>query len=108
MTYYIVVCKVTEMVILETELIDQASDLCDNNSNYEMFTRYELPYGIIVTVIDGGGSINANLKNGHCTRKESEVIERMILSHACAGVNIDSKEYIEGLSTTLEGLANGL
>jgi hypothetical protein len=67
---------------------------------------YELPYGIIVTTADGGGCIESKLNRGDCTRKEAEVIERMILAHACAGVKIDSPEYIEGLVTTLEALAN--
>lgn len=30
------------------------------------------------------------------------VIEAMVLNHACSGVNVKSKEYLEGLKKTIE------
>lgn len=33
-------------------------------------------------------------------------IEAMILAHACAGVNVQTVGYIEGIKTAVEGCAN--
>lgn len=33
-------------------------------------------------------------------------IEALILAHACAGVNIESPEYIEGITTAVTAISN--
>jgi hypothetical protein len=35
-------------------------------------------------------------------------IESLILSHACAGVNIESKEYRQGIQNTLDSIGNNI
>lgn len=65
-------------------------------------------YKIEVEVIDHCGSINHSNLNKLLTKKETEVVERMILAHACAGIDISSEEYIEGINSTIEGLGNDL
>lgn len=55
-------------------------------------------------------SITSNLKGGENIDTEFDlavdVIESIILSHFCSGVDIESNEYKEGLSNTIETLAN--
>jgi hypothetical protein len=33
-------------------------------------------------------------------------LESIILAHACAGVDIESEQYVAGINTTLEALSN--
>lgn len=35
-----------------------------------------------------------------------DAIESLILAHACAGVDVESDSYIEGINTALEVIAN--
>lgn len=35
-----------------------------------------------------------------------EAIESLILAHACAGVDVESPAYIEGINTALEAIDN--
>lgn len=35
-----------------------------------------------------------------------EVLERLVLAHACAGVDVESAAYVQGLETVLEALDN--
>jgi hypothetical protein len=35
-------------------------------------------------------------------------IESLVLAHACAGIDIESPAYIEGIETTVEAVANKL
>ena len=53
-----------------------------------------------------GSLESSNLNKGFCTRKEAKVIERIIVAHACAGVDVESEAYREGLMTVIESLAN--
>lgn len=55
----------------------------------------------------GGGSISSNLRAGvepdeTDTLAMIDAIESVVLAHACAGVDVDSPEYREGLTTSLE------
>jgi hypothetical protein len=69
--------------------------------------KYILPYNITVEVIDKYGSITSTLyKDKNSTKKEAEVIERLILAHACAGIDVSFGDYVEGLKNVLEALAN--
>ena len=71
-------------------------------------------FGIVVTLTnDGGGSISTtDLQTKH-KDVEDELynasmngIESLILAHACAGVDITTKEYIIGIETAVHGCAN--
>jgi len=35
-----------------------------------------------------------------------DAIESLILAHACAGVNVEDKKYMEGIQTAIEACAN--
>lgn len=37
---------------------------------------------------------------------EIDTLERLILAHACAGVDVESEAYIEGINTVLEAIDN--
>ena len=37
-----------------------------------------------------------------------DVIESLVLAHACAGVDIQTPAYVKGIETTVEALANNL
>lgn len=72
----------------------------------------ELPiYGIIVEIDEANscGSIKSNLKeNNRNTRFNAaiDMLESLILAHACAGINIESRGYIIGIETAVDALCN--
>jgi hypothetical protein len=90
-------------------------------------------FGIVVELTDmephaltpnryGGGSISSDLKEkfgpSPCQLSQEEcdgidryndmmdALESIILGHACAGIDIESLAYIEGIETAVEGCAN--
>ncbi len=56
------------------------------------------------------GSIESNLMRGFKEKDDLSValsaVESMILAHACAGVEVNSQRYLEGLSTAIDAIAN--
>lgn len=73
-------------------------------------TTYKLPKPFNVTVTvheDGAGVITSSLeKDGIFTENETDVVESLILAHACAGIDVSSPQYVEGLTTLADTLAN--
>jgi uncharacterized protein YwgA len=73
---------------------------------------FKLPYDIVVEITyhDFGkfsGSITSNLhKHKHTTERQADVIESMILSHACNNIDISTDDYINGVNDTIQALAN--
>lgn len=70
---------------------------------------YNLPGGIKVTVFENvngerGGKITSRLEQQKM--KFSDVVESIVLAHACAGVDIDSVPYRKGLDTALNTIAD--
>ena len=70
-------------------------------------------YGIIVNVENGSGSITStDLQTEHQDEEDElynaamDGIESLILAHACAGVDITTPEYVEGIKTAVEASAN--
>lgn len=71
-------------------------------------------YGIEVHLDNhGGGCITStDLKTEHNDEEDElynaamDGIESMILAHSCAGVDITTKEYLEGITTSVEACAN--
>lgn len=60
---------------------------------------YQLPYGVTITVDSNGvGELSGTYKE--------PALESLLLAHACAGVDIESPAYLEGLETALEAIAN--
>jgi hypothetical protein len=83
-------------------------------------TKYDIKIGTIefkVQVENGAGTIESNLliqkgdEDYNAEYRDTwnisiDAIESLILSHACAGVNILSQEYLHGLEHMLEKLTN--
>jgi hypothetical protein len=81
----------------------------------------ELPcFGIKLNLTgDGGGAISSDLKEEYteddyefgCNNKMSyngavDGLESIILAHACAGIDIQSPAYIEGIETAVQAISN--
>jgi len=66
-------------------------------------------YGITLEVdVNGTSSITSTLRidgyNGY--NDAIDGLESLILAHACAGVNIQSPAYLEGIETAVEAISN--
>lgn len=59
---------------------------------------------ISLTVDKGAGRLTSGLiQVEDCAL---DMLESIVLAHACAGVDIETEEYIEGINTTLEAWSN--
>ena len=70
-------------------------------------------YNIVVWTSDSGGRIDSDLVASHeCPDKPftaaMNALEAMILAHACAGVDIESPAYIEGIETAVQAVTDRL
>ena len=94
-------------------------------------------YVIEIDAFADGGVIHSNLKElcpicgadcyGGCESLSSEeveapedmearrmfntamdAVESVILAHSCSGVDVESKEYIDGLKTAIEAISNNI
>ena len=71
-----------------------------------------LTHGIELELQDGGGTINSPLKITPMDREDEaynamvDAIESLVLAHACAGVNVEAQEYIEGLNMAIDAIFN--
>jgi hypothetical protein len=78
-------------------------------------------FNITVSIINGGGSISSSLEEpcdcgradpGWCPRcsynDAVDGIESLILAHACAGIDITTPAYIEGIETAVQACAENL
>ena len=72
-------------------------------------------YGIVIMVNDDGeegGGITSYLHEDCKGEKELNAaidgIESMVLAHACAGVDVESPRYIEGIETTVDAVLNNV
>jgi hypothetical protein len=75
-------------------------------------------YGITVTLVrengedkPGSGSIASDLRaTGTASNRQFNAaidgLESLILAHACAGVDVESPAYVEGIETAVEAIAN--
>jgi len=76
-----------------------------------MIKEIGLPcYGMVVRMDDenpGNGSVESDLHEGPGFPPPGiDAIESMVLAHACAGVDIESPAYIEGIETAVEAVMN--
>lgn len=78
-------------------------------------TQYELPYGIKVAVNGKSGSVESALHEGYefddlpskaAYELAVDALESLILAHACAGIDIASPAYVEGVETAVGALLN--
>jgi hypothetical protein len=70
----------------------------------------------------GSGTINSSLKEENLSESKLEseegiksivgfnmaidVVEAMILAHACAGIDVESPAYLEGIETVVDKISN--
>lgn len=85
-----------------------------------MSKTIELPvYGIRIRISKNGeGAIGSDLPTSddeYGEDSESSAlhaaysgIEALVLAHACAGVDVESPEYLEGLETAVDAISNHL
>lgn len=83
--------------------------------------RYEIHgdgFNITVTASSHGGSLKSDLRDDldsnfgkddatarAFAEAEIDVVESLVLAHACAGIDVTDPKYVEGLNTTLNALA---
>jgi hypothetical protein len=72
-------------------------------------------FEIVVEIFPGGcATITSNLKKGYGSKSNYDppinvaidVVESLILAHACAGIDITDRRYQEGIKTTVEKIVN--
>jgi len=67
-------------------------------------------YSIVLTVNDRGGSISsAELQDENASPEYRAAIEGLlsvILAHACAGVDVESPAYLEGVEVAVDSITN--
>ena len=81
--------------------------------------KIQLPcYGITITLVrengadkPGSGAITSDLRAaGTAVNRQFNAaidgLEALILAHACAGVDVESPAYVEGVETAVEAIAN--
>lgn len=71
----------------------------------------ELPcFGIIVNAAPQVGSISSDLheEGEYDYNNAMDGIESMILAHACAGIDIETPAYIEGIETAVQSCADNI
>jgi hypothetical protein len=89
------------------------------DSNRAVARKIQLPcYGIIVTLarengVDepGSGSIVSDLREPKTAANRQynaaiDGLEALVLAHACAGVDVESPAYVEGVETAVDAIAN--
>ena len=68
-------------------------------------------FGIKVIENDGSGRIQSDLHTGSDDGNSEyeaaiNALESLILGHACAGIDIGSPAYVEGIETAVEAISN--
>ncbi len=66
-------------------------------------------YAIVLKIDDenpGSSSISSDLQDNTKFNAAMDGIEAMILGHACAGINVESPVYIEGVETAVQACDN--
>ena len=89
------------------------------DSDRTVARKIKLPcYGITVTLArenaveePGAGSIVSDLREGDTAANRQynaavDGLEALILAHACAGVDVESPAYLEGIETAVDAIAN--
>jgi hypothetical protein len=108
----------------ETEAALKAADLDlvqPADSDRRVARKIQLPcYGITVTLArenrveePGSGSIVSDLREPDTAANRQynaaiDGLESLILAHACAGVDVESSAYLEGIETAVDAIANRL
>ena len=83
-----------------------------------MVQNYQIKMGsyfITVEIVDGCGEILSNLRSNPVVDSIDvaynnciDALESLILGHACAGIDITSDEYKEGIVTALDAIDNNV
>lgn len=68
-------------------------------------------FGIAIELTGNAGKITSDLKDGSDDAElvaAMDAIELLILAHACAGVDVASPAYVQGIETAVETCWNKL
>ena len=67
-------------------------------------------YGIVLNLTDEGGSIEGGELQDEAASPEYRAaidgLLSVILAHACAGVDVESPAYLEGVEVAVDSIAN--
>lgn len=66
-------------------------------------------FNITITINNGAGKITSDLYSYSSSkpyRKAIDVMESLILAHACAGIDVGSNAYIQGIEVVFDKIAN--
>jgi len=66
----------------------------------------KLPFNIKIETKGGGGVIKSSDLKKEIGKRAADIIESLVLAHACAGVQVDSPAYIAGLESAVEAIGN--
>lgn len=81
------------------------------------YTIPEFEISVTINPATKGGVIESNLRKQFMLDDEPidpeaeasvNALEALILAHACAGLDVDSPAYVEGLGTAVEAIVNHL
>ena len=70
------------------------------------------PLILNISDLDADGGRSGSIQSGFQRDQDEDedpaldAVEWLVLAHACAGVDVESDAYLEGLNTTLEGIDN--
>lgn len=78
---------------------------------------YSLPFGLVIKTatslelekVMGSGSgeiVNGFDRDDSISDEALDALESLILAHACAGIDVGSPAYLEGIETAMDALSN--
>lgn len=65
--------------------------------------RIQTPYGLVLFIEGRGGRVTSS---DFPNEPKFEMIERIVLAHAIAGVDVGGVSYSEGIQTVVDALLN--
>lgn len=65
-------------------------------------------YGACESISSGEVEAPEDLDSRRMFNTAMDAVESVVLAHACAGLDVQSKEYVEGLKTAIEAISNNV
>lgn len=107
--------SIDDMELAASEFVDKLNGVSQPTTPIEEVGKktIELPIYNIVVKLDGkSGSIRSLLKefedDANLYTAAIDALESLILAHACAGIDITSPAYLEGIETAVDAIVNNL